>query len=56
LDKFSHVKTYYEVDNEIPDLEEGIPILDQSLEFHFESPTPIMNNFLHFTLIGGSIG
>jgi len=55
LDKFSHVKTYYEVDNEIPDLEEGIPILDQSLEFHFESPTPIMNNFLHFTLIGGSI-
>ena len=40
--RFSHLKTYYEFDNEIPNLEGGIPILDrdQSLEFPFEEPTP----------------
>ena len=40
LDKISHIKTYYEVDNEIPHLEWGIHILDQYLEFPFEAPTP----------------
>ena len=40
LEKFSHLKTYYEIDNEIPHLEGGIPILDQSLGFLFEAPTP----------------
>ena len=42
LEKFSHLKTYYEFDNEIPNLEGGILILDhdQSLEFPFEAPTP----------------
>ena len=42
LQKFSHLKTYYEFDKEIPKLEGGIPILDQDqyLEFLFEAPTP----------------
>ena len=42
LEKFSHLNTYYEFDNEIPNLEGGILILDQdqSLEFPFEAPTP----------------
>ena len=29
LEKLTHVKAYYEVDNEIPHIEGGIPILDQ---------------------------
>ena len=42
LEKFSHLKTYYEFDKEIPKLEGGILILDrdQYLEFPFEAPTP----------------
>ena len=42
LEKFSHLKTYYKADNEIPHLEGRIPILDQDqyLEFPFEAPTP----------------
>ena len=38
----SHLKTYYECDNEIPNLEGLILILDQDqyLEFPFESPAP----------------
>jgi hypothetical protein len=40
LDKFIHVKTYHEFDDEIPQLEGGIPILDQSLESPFEEPSP----------------
>jgi hypothetical protein len=40
LDKFTHQKTYYECNNEIPHLEGGIPILDQSLESPFAAPSP----------------
>jgi hypothetical protein len=40
LDKFTHVKTYHKFDDEIPHLEGGIPILDQSLGFPFEAPSP----------------
>ena len=39
LDRFTHVKTYHEFNIEIPHLEGGIPILDQSLKFPFEKPT-----------------
>jgi hypothetical protein len=38
LDKFTHVKTYHEFDDEIPHLEGGIPILGQYLESPFEAP------------------
>jgi hypothetical protein len=31
LETFAHVKTYHEFDDEIPHIEEGIPILDQHL-------------------------
>ena len=46
LEKFSHLKTYYEFDNEIPNLEGGMLVLDQdqTLEFHFEAPTPLINS------------
>ena len=40
MDKFTHVKTYHEFDNDIPNIERGIPILDQYLEYHFSSPYP----------------
>ena len=42
LENFSYLKAYYEFDNEIPNLEGGILILDQdqSLEFPLEAPTP----------------
>jgi hypothetical protein len=40
LDRFTHVKTYHEFEDEIPHLEGGIPILDQSLESPFEVPSP----------------
>jgi len=40
LDRFTHVKTYHEFDNEIPHLEDGIPISDQSLESPFKVPSP----------------
>jgi hypothetical protein len=40
LDKFTHVKTHHEFDDEIPHLEGGIPILDQSMESPFEAPFP----------------
>ena len=40
LDKFSHRKTYYECDNEILHFEGGIPIMDQSLEYPYEEPSP----------------
>lgn len=36
LDKFSHAKIFREFDNEIPHIEEGIPILDQYEEFPSE--------------------
>jgi hypothetical protein len=39
MDRFTHVHTYHEFDDEIPHLEEGIPILDQSLESPFETPS-----------------
>jgi hypothetical protein len=45
LDKFNHVKTYHEFDDEIPHLEGGIPILDQSIESTFEAPSPPHEEF-----------
>ena len=44
LEKFSHLNTYYEFDNEIPNLEARISILDhdQALEFPFEASIPLM--------------
>jgi hypothetical protein len=42
LDRFTHVKTYHDFDDEIPHLEGGIPILDQSLESPFEAPSPLL--------------
>jgi hypothetical protein len=39
LDRFTHVKTCHESDDEIPHLEGGIPILGQSLESPFEAPS-----------------
>ena len=40
FDRFIHVKTYQEFDNEIPHLEGWIPILDQFMESPFEVPSP----------------
>jgi hypothetical protein len=40
LDRFTHVKTYHEFDDEIPHLEGGMPLLDQYLESPFEAPSP----------------
>ena len=40
LDKFTHVNTYHEFDNDIPHLKRGIPILDQYLEYPAASPSP----------------
>ena len=42
LERFSHLKTNSEFDNEIPNIEGGVLILDydQSLEFNFQAPTP----------------
>jgi hypothetical protein len=40
FDRFTHVNTYHEFDNEIPHLEGGVPILDQYLESDFEVPYP----------------
>jgi hypothetical protein len=45
LDIFTRVNTYHESDYEIPHLEGGIPILDQSMETHFEAPSPLMKKF-----------
>jgi hypothetical protein len=39
LDRFTHVKTYDEFDDDIPHLEGGIPIFGQSLESYFEAPS-----------------
>jgi hypothetical protein len=39
LDRFTHVKTYHEFDDEIPHLEGGVPVLCQSLESPFEAPS-----------------
>jgi hypothetical protein len=39
MDRFTHVKTYHEFDDEIPHIEGEIPILDQSLKYHFEVPS-----------------
>jgi hypothetical protein len=39
LDIFTHVNTYHEFDDEIPHIEGGVPILNQSLEFPFEVPS-----------------
>jgi hypothetical protein len=40
LERFTHVKTCHEFDDDIPHLEGGIPILGQSLESPFEAPSP----------------
>ena len=40
MDKFTHVKTYDEFDNDIPHLKRGIPTLDQYLEYPFASLSP----------------
>jgi hypothetical protein len=45
LDKFTHVKTYHEFDDEIPHVEGGIPILGQSLESPFEAPSSTLEEF-----------
>jgi hypothetical protein len=42
LYRFNHVKEYHDFDKEIPHLEGGIPILDQSLE------SPSCRRFIHF--------
>jgi hypothetical protein len=39
LDRFTHVRTYHEFDDEILHLEGGIPILGLSLESPFEAPS-----------------
>jgi hypothetical protein len=39
LDRFHSKKIYHEWDNDLPNLEGGIPVLDQSLEFQFPSTT-----------------
>ena len=41
LENYPHPKKYYENEYEIPNLEGGIPILDQPLEFPYEAPTPL---------------
>ena len=46
LEKYPHPKTYSENEYEIPNLEGGIPILDQPLEFPYEAPTPLHEKFL----------
>ena len=51
LEKYPHPKTYSENEYEIPNLEGGIPILDQPLEFPYEAPTPRMKKFLLLHLI-----
>jgi hypothetical protein len=40
LDRFNHAKYFQEFDNEIPHLEGGIPILDQSMESPSEALSP----------------
>jgi hypothetical protein len=40
MNRFTHVNTYHEFDDEIPHLKGGIPILDQTLESFFEMPPP----------------
>ena len=40
MESYPHPKTYSENEYEIPNLEGGIPILDQPLEFPYEAPTP----------------
>jgi hypothetical protein len=45
LDRFTNVKTYHEFDDEIPHLEGGIPILDQSLESPLKNHLPLMEKF-----------
>jgi hypothetical protein len=45
LERFTHVKTYHKFDDEIPHFEGGMPILDQSLESHFEAPSPHHEEF-----------
>jgi hypothetical protein len=44
LDIFHSKKFYYEWDNDLPNLEGGIPVLDQSLEFQFPSTTSSSSN------------
>lgn len=40
LDRFTKAKSFQEFDNQIPHLEEGIPILDQHVESSFEEHSP----------------
>ena len=40
LESYPHPNTYSENEYEIPNLEGGIPILDQPLESPYEAPTP----------------
>jgi hypothetical protein len=46
LDKFTHVNTYHEFDDEIPHIEGGIPILDKYLEYPFEAPSHLQEEVL----------
>jgi hypothetical protein len=46
LDRFTNVKTYQKYDDEIPHLEWGISIMDQSLESSFEAPSSPHEEFL----------
>ena len=39
LEKYPHPKKYSKNEYEIPNLEGGIPIMDQPLEFPYEAPT-----------------
>ena len=41
LESYPRPKTYSENEYEIPNLEGGIPILNQPLEFPYEAPTPV---------------
>eukprot|EP00253_Pinus_taeda_P020084 PITA_20084 len=40
LDRFANAKSFQEFDNQIPHLEGGIPILDQSMESSYEALSP----------------
>ena len=40
LDRFTHAKSFQEFDNQIPHIEGGIPILNQSVESYFEALSP----------------
>ena len=41
LDRFAHVKSFKEVDNQVPHLEGGIPILNKFVESSSKSLSPL---------------